>query len=307
MKYIIFCSIVITFFSLGEVHAELKIWEVMPDPLGSDTGHEYVMLKNTGTGTLILSEYNIDPDALPIYTFGTGSLLPNESISLYFRTDSQTGSGKILVTGAGFGSTNMRNTDGEIILYKKDAAGKSNMVDYLMYGNLVSTKILEAIALGLWNEGLHFIVSEGVAIKKYPDVISGTGTTLPPPPIVVTPIFPVPVDYSENIFSLLLSEIFPNPDGDDTGNEWVEVFNPLDVPIDLQGLQMGIVGNTSGQTFEDALVLEPLSYYVFDHLLFTLPNTNSGIVIKINDAEIDSVSYEKTYAGKSLSRITQEK
>ena len=303
MKKIVFCALLICLFSLQEVHADLKIWEAMPDPLGSDTGHEYVVLKNTGTGTELLQNYSIDPDALPIYSFGTGSLIPNEVVFLYFRTDSQTGSGRILITGAGFGSTNMRNTDGEIILYKKDALGKTNMVDYLMYGNLVSTKITDAKNLGLWNDLLHFTVTEGVVIKKYSEI--STGIILPE--VGINPIFPVPVDYSENIFSLLLSEIFPNPDGDDTGNEWIEVFNPLDVPIDIQGLQIGNIGNSSSQTFDTSVVVKPLSYYVFDHLLFSLPNSNSGVVLKINDTEIDSVSYEKTYAGKSLSRITQEK
>lgn len=38
---------------------------------------------------------------------------------------------------------------------------------------------------------------------------------------------------------LLLSEVLYNPDGDDAGKEWVELFNPTDQPIDLAGWTLG--------------------------------------------------------------------
>jgi hypothetical protein len=64
---------------------------------------------------------------------------------------------------------------------------------------------------------------------------------------------------------LVITEVMVDPDGADTGNEWIEVFNTLDAPIDLKGVTL-FVGEPDGTTQKThvirAGVVPARSYFV---------------------------------------------
>lgn len=62
--------------------------------------------------------------------------------------------------------------------------------------------------------------------------------TPPPPdpePDPVPPPPPTPTPPPPPVFNLEFSEILPNPNGNDSGNEWVELYNPGPASFDLSG------------------------------------------------------------------------
>jgi hypothetical protein len=81
---------------------------------------------------------------------------------------------------------------------------------------------------------------------------------------------------------LLVTEVFANASGADTGREYIEIFNPNSDPVPLDGYVLQI-----GKTFEKSYALTevgngemiaPNQYLVFsDELGYTLLNTGSGV------------------------------
>jgi len=64
---------------------------------------------------------------------------------------------------------------------------------------------------------------------------------------------------------LLINEIEINPPGFDTDREWVELLNPTDAPIDLQGWQISYSYRSEAYLVlsETSLVIQPGKRYVF--------------------------------------------
>ena len=77
---------------------------------------------------------------------------------------------------------------------------------------------------------------------------------------------------------LILMAALPNPEGTDTGKEWIEIKNPEDKPVDLRGWKIK-VGETTVKTYALKNVIGPgetLKIYNSE-LSFTLPNSASKI------------------------------
>lgn len=83
---------------------------------------------------------------------------------------------------------------------------------------------------------------------------------------------------------LLLSELLPNPQGLDTGREFIELFNPTDEAVPLAGCRLLVNSNSSNNTkeyiFAEDDVLEANSYRAFysSETGLTLVNAAGGTV-----------------------------
>ena len=105
-------------------------------------------------------------------------------------------------------------------------------------------------------------------------------------------------NYSDEI---IISEIFPNPEGRDNRDEnyeWIELYNYSDKKINLYGWQIDdIIGSGSNPYFiEDDLEISPRSYLVLDYSQTRIVLNNNGDEANLinPDGEIISrVSYEK--------------
>ncbi|MFV0556716.1 MAG: hypothetical protein ACK5LM_06420, partial [Lactovum sp.] len=84
---------------------------------------------------------------------------------------------------------------------------------------------------------------------------------------------------------LVLSEILPNPSGSDSGNEYIEVSNPTQRIISLDGCSISV----NDKLVELAGEVQPEGYYVVKNV--SLPNASGGTVILITTSGEEVVIY----------------
>ncbi len=77
----------------------------------------------------------------------------------------------------------------------------------------------------------------------------------------------------------VITEILPNPEGADTGNEFIELYNPGGEAFMNLGGYLFYVGNKAYAFPEDTPLLAPGEYRAFynSEIRFTLPNTNGSV------------------------------
>jgi len=121
---------------------------------------------------------------------------------------------------------------------------------------------------------------------------------------------------------LLIVEVMADPQGVDTGKEWIEIHNPTDMVLSLGGLELFLTPDTSGKEKRFLLPsreIPPGAYVTFgdnppgnlplhidigyDRALGALPNTSATVGLRTTGgAHIDSMHYSSSRAGRSLSR-----
>jgi hypothetical protein len=107
---------------------------------------------------------------------------------------------------------------------------------------------------------------------------------------------------------LVITELLPNPDGDDSGNEFIELYNPNIETVSLDGYAFYVGTNTTTvYGFPNGTYIEPHAYMVFynDTIHFTLVNTTGGIhLLSTDDILVDSSdTYVSATSGMSWSLI----
>lgn len=105
-----------------------------------------------------------------------------------------------------------------------------------------------------------------------------------------------------------VTELLPNPIGSDSGNEFIELYNPNDTAVDLAQYLLKI-GNDTPKTysFPAGSTIEPKSYRVFynSEINFTLINTSSKVsLVDIHGGFIDeSLPYNNPADGMAWALI----
>lgn len=128
------------------------------------------------------------------------------------------------------------------------------------------------------------------------------------------------VDCKGNFLAgdLVISEVMPNPTGDDTGKEWFEVYNADSTPVDLNGLEL--VASLPDGTMEKAVVVTAATipaggYFVFSSsapdllpayadygygaTLGALRNDTARLALRCNGIIVDEVTYATVTEGES--------
>lgn len=115
----------------------------------------------------------------------------------------------------------------------------------------------------------------------------------------------VPTSPTEKLTSqydgsrLMLSSALPNPEGAETGHEWVEIRNREQRPVSLVGWTLA-VGKTSIKKYPLSGSLEPLSRLrLYDsEMKFKLPNTESVLtLLDPRGKEVSSISWKVAEEG----------
>lgn len=106
--------------------------------------------------------------------------------------------------------------------------------------------------------------------------------------------------------AIKLSEIMPNPEGDDADGEWIELYNGGDKEIDLAD---GILSDASGKkyAFPKNTIIAAESYKIFYRKQTGIVLNNDQDTIDLKDSsgkKIDSVNYSDGGEGKSYSRAS---
>ena len=132
----------------GIVFSQVVINEVLYDPSGTDTGLEWIELKNIGATTMSLTNYCLYASG-EHYIFPTFSLNAGAFVIIHWNatgTDNTTD----LYTGTASWS-NMGNTSGSVALFNTHTPhSSSTIVDFVEYGSGSQTWESTAVSAGIW-------------------------------------------------------------------------------------------------------------------------------------------------------------
>lgn len=220
-NWLVFCFFVVVFIltNFYFVHAidSVIISEVMYNPNQcSDSYCEWIELFNPNNETINLSDCSLSDKSLNGYNIEPNSYLvairDHEYFDNYFFDGSNSSYNYIEL------SFSLKNSGEDIIL-----EGNENCSDSFDYTNYAGEGLadgnnhtLERREDGTWSESLN----EGGTPNEQNTIWS----------------------FSDDYSVLLISEVLPNPYGDDDENkpdgEWVELYNSGDQTIDLRGLML---------------------------------------------------------------------
>jgi hypothetical protein len=97
--------------------------------------------------------------------------------------------------------------------------------------------------------------------------------------------------------NLILSELLPNPSGDEKNREFIEIYNPNKTEISLKYWTLRNASKTGAFTFSTDIVIKPYSYFVIyrKDFNFALNNSNETVyLIAPNEKVTSSVSYTQS-------------
>lgn len=104
---------------------------------------------------------------------------------------------------------------------------------------------------------------------------------------------------------LILSELLPNPDGSDTGAEYIELYNAGDELIDVSTFSLKVGQNLEKNITLPNVQLASGGYLVLTNaeVSFTLLNSSSRVALVYNQAIVEEVTYESPASGAAWASI----
>ncbi|MBN1551557.1 lamin tail domain-containing protein [bacterium] len=287
----------------------IAINEVFYDAPSSDTGYEWIEIINTGNLPVDMSGFDLKPESAAYYTFNSFILNNNARVVVHINTEGDDTDTELY---AGL-SSNMGNTSGSIVLFSSTTHSLSTIIDFVQYGAEGQTWESTAVDAGIWTTG-DFVIDadEGFSINLDPDgqdnnvssdwssciptlldincvipeptetptelpTISPSPTTTGAPPSYTPTNTPTSTPIPPS--SVIINEVLYDPADSDSGLEWIELINPSDESIDLNGYDLKPDG---------------AAYYTFGAFIL---NPGARVIIHIN-AEGDDTAQE-LFAGLS--------
>jgi len=98
--------------------------------------------------------------------------------------------------------------------------------------------------------------------------------------------------FKNQVLKVYINEYEANPSGSDTGNEWIELYNPNDVPVDVSHLELWDQEPEPGSLVKiipENSVIPPHGYLVISWSSARLNNKGDGIVLKKADRVYDQI------------------
>lgn len=108
--------------------------------------------------------------------------------------------------------------------------------------------------------------------------------------------------------TLLLNEIFPNPAGRDDGQEWVEIYNPNDFPVNTKNYILDDYTDSGSTTMKlKEVEIQPKGYYLAYDPTIILNNSNEEIQLFDPSGNLlDKIFFSQSFEGQSYARIKNE-
>ncbi len=123
---------------------------------------------------------------------------------------------------------------------------------------------------------------------------STSGRSSPSYPTTTNPSLPVTTDIVKG--AIIINELFPNPKGSDTENEFIELYNTSSSSVNLARWKIG--DNSNKRYTIQEKVIEPFSYAVFVSKITGIALNNTGeetfMLFDPNGNIIDTVRYHST-------------
>ena len=119
----------------------------------------------------------------------------------------------------------------------------------------------------------------------------------------VTPPSPDPLSPETAVApAIRLNEIYANPTGEESTEEFIELYNPSSLPTDLSGYRIHDASKSGEYTFPAATRVEGNSYFVLKRSISKISLNNSSETLSLFKTDgilIETVSYNKTREGVS--------
>ncbi|GEM_PF-6169362 len=165
MKSLLLIPSLLVFPLTAFAGAELS--QVLFDPIGTDTGLEWVKVVNSGAEQIDMSGWQLYPDGVGYFVFPNSfTLKPNSSVLIYVRTSGTNTDTKLYHSSA---TGNMGNTSGSVALFSAEARNKETLKSFVEWGKAGQTWESTAVDAGLWTKGTSLTLpetTEGLALTN---------------------------------------------------------------------------------------------------------------------------------------------
>lgn len=105
---------------------------------------------------------------------------------------------------------------------------------------------------------------------------------------------------------VIINEILPSPEGPDSEEEWIEIFNQNSFEIGLFEWQItDVVGKTNLYAFPKGISMQPQEFLVLRRPISKITLNNSGDGLKLSHPDktiVDTVNYDRASQGESFNR-----
>lgn len=190
-------SLLFTAFPVSAI-AGIQISEVQFNPAGTDTGGEYVTIRNSGSASENLSGWQLYPDGIGYFVFGDTPLAGGAALTIRLRASGTNTATETFYNQSADGkaiTSNMGNTSGSVALFNAADRSAGTIVDFVEWGKAGETWESAADTAGIWTKGSFVDVAnatEGQALKR---TGSGAGASAW---IIGSASTPTPAETSEN-------------------------------------------------------------------------------------------------------------
>lgn len=256
----------------------LVINEIMPNPIGDDTKYEWIELKNVSKETVNLKDWMLNGNNLLDY-----EIAPDEIVLLVRDETSFDEQFTKLKT-----SINLINSGGTLTLSKIDGSKDFNFT----YTQSIEGRSFEKMS-GKCNTISIHPVSDTMGLNNTPcgTIVVPTNTVTP------TQIYHITYKYGD----IKIWTISPYPSQD---SEWVELYNPGSVEIDLAGW---IISDESGKSFRisNMTLNSGAKTKIFPS---TISLNNDGDTVNLYDTQntlIDTLTYEKVSKDQLVASVME--
>ena len=287
---------------------DLIITEIMYDPAGSDTDHEWVEIYNAGADVVTIIDgsstdsWRFNDGSNHTLTFVQGNLTIPASGTAILASDAAT----FLTDHPGFTGTvldtvmSLNNTSDTLKLSPDKGASFFGELTYQnTQGGNGDGKSLEKIN-SAWQSssadgGTPGVITTAVAPAPTPETPAS-----PAPNPSSTPATAAPTAETKTFdpTKIKISELLPNPNtGED---EFIEIWNSGGETANLEGWRLG---DTAKIITLEKISLVPGEYYIFYGSKTKISLNNSNETVSLFDQSgnlIDKVSYTNSFKGQSF-------
>ena len=246
----------------------IKINEFLPNPEGDDATFEWVELYNTSSVDVDLSGWSLQWGTS---SYGNSFVIPEGTISA---------NGYILIGGEGvMGADIVASADDDLSMGAASSSGDAlrllhcgpGISDTVIYGPTSDEGVAENPDEWQEDDGLvaTSIASKAVSGISISRRIDGVDTNISGEDFMLsienTPGEANPeVQCNEGLGFIKINEIFPNPDGSDSGQEWIELYNTGTEPIRIDSWTIETASSSwsTRYTFPPETTIEPGTFFL---------------------------------------------
>lgn len=205
--------------------AAVVINEVCFNPVGSDSGQEWIELYNNGVEAINLKGYELYPDGIGYFSFPDFTLAPDKYVVVRLRQDGIDTATDLFFPAP---TSNMSNSSGSIALFNTSMHSTSTIIDFVQYGSSGQTWEATAVSAGIWQktttivtplEGESFgLKNNGFDANKRED----WATFSKPTPAAGNQPGAEVENLTVNFIKAKITEVSPGAGSD--GYDWIELY-----------------------------------------------------------------------------------